>query len=156
MAYQVVSPFGPPIAETQTEPNSNMLAIGAFAILILFILLLFAFAYSNKSVTAISPNVVVTPTQTINPLVRFTYRLDSPPISADLQDILTYLLERGTYASTNQPFSDSVNTALKQFSRWDLASASPPTYYYRSVDQNHQFLIYYSNEYGIWQIKPAL
>ncbi len=148
----------PTVAETEIteDKDSNLFAIGIFAVIFLLIIGLFAYAYSNKSITAVTPSVVVSPTETIDPIVRFNYRLDSPTISADLQSILTYLLERGTYASTDQPWSDAVNTALKEYSRWTLSSASPPTYYYRSRDQNHRFILWYSPEFNVWQIKPAL
>ena len=59
-------------------------------------------------------------------------------------------------ASTGDPFSDDTFTALKHASRWNLASASPPNWYYHSWDNLHNYQLIYSQQYGVWDIRPAL
>lgn len=84
------------------------------------------------------------------------YQLNSPPVSADLEAILTYMLQRRSYVESQELYSDDVVTALKNASHWNLASASPPSWFYRSWDNLHNYQLIYSNEYNAWTIKPAL
>jgi hypothetical protein len=125
---------------------------------VLVVILLFVMGSQNATytTTAIPPPVIHSPAEYINPHAVYDYYLQSPGRSADLQQILIYLLQRGTYVDTGEPFSDSVMTALKTASRWNLSATTPPVWYYHSWDNLHNYQLIYNFEYGAWSVKPAL
>ena len=130
--------------------------------------ILFSFSSTLTPFTTVPASVVHYPQEFVNPHPHYpqdyvnrqqsvyNYYLDSPIISGDLESILTYVLRRGTYVETGEPLSDSAITALKNESAWNLSSASPPIWYYRSWDNLHNFQLIFSFEFRVWVIKPAL
>jgi hypothetical protein len=138
-------------------------ALKGFALLIFAALFIFGMVFLlgyNRAPTVYPrtmshhvSNPVVTPTY-LNPYGHLDYWLDSPAIDSDLQAILKYLLFRGVYVDTGEPFSDDVLDALKYASRWTQSSSSPPIWYYHSFDGQHHYMLVWSMEYGVWTIKP--
>ena len=139
--------------------NESLWIIGASVFTILIVVVVIVATSSNSSTTSVAripASPIVRPDVYLNPEPSVQYVLRSPSISRDIEGILTYLLERGVYIDTDEPFSDDVVSALKNVERWNLSSASPPTWYYRSYDNLHNYQIIWSFEYNSWLIKPAL
>lgn len=133
------------------------LAVGAGILFVVIVLvLLIGSETSHTTGTIVPASTIVTSQSILNPYGQVRYVLESPMISADLEQILTYMLERGAYIDTGEPFSDDVVTALKEASRWNLSSTAPPTWYFHSYDNLHNYQLIWSLQYQSWIIKPAL
>lgn len=149
-----VTPVTPIVTTTTSSNLPWILAIGG-AILVVVILAV-SMMGTQEPHTLITPTVVHGPVGYVNPNPVYDYFLDSPSMNGDLQSILRYLLQRGTYAATGERLSDDAITALKNATGWRLSSASPPIWYYRSWDNLHSFQLVWSTEFGVWIIQPAL
>jgi len=138
--------------------DSNMMWI-VVGIIVFIIIVAFAVAgnVQTNHPTYVQSSHVISQHQIVQPSYPDSdWILESPSQSADLEAILTYLLRRARYVDTYETFSDSAVTALKEASEWSLSSSSPPVWYYHSFDNLHNFQLFFSFEYNVWVIKPAL
>lgn len=79
--------------------------------------------------------------------------LQSPSLSADVQTVTTYLLNRGTTLD-GLPFSSDIETALKNPTSWQVRGGTPPSYIYPSgINTLESYKAYFDDASNMWNVR---
>lgn len=113
----------------------------------------------TQQTAAVNPSVshyiILPPKPVAQELSPTIYKLVSPSPGADIESILSYLLERG-HALDGTPWSTEIRTALTTRTAWQPSGGTPPSYFYPSgLNTQSSFLIYYDDASGNWSIRPG-
>jgi hypothetical protein len=137
---------------------NESLWIGFVAFLVLFAILILVFSRQQTTATKVAPTshyIIIPPRPEIAETTPTIYKLVSPSPGADIESILSYLLERG-HALDGTPWSSEVRTALRTRTAWQPSGGSPPSYFYPSgLNTQSSFLLYYDDASNTWSIRPG-
>lgn len=130
-------------------------ALGGILILGLVLMLLEWQKTPAQRAAPVSHYIILPPKPVLQETLPTIYKLVSPSPGADIESILSYLLERG-HALDGTPWSTEIRTALTTRTAWQNSGGTPPSYFYPSgLNTQSSFLIYYDDASGNWSIRPG-